>query len=109
MPHRKPTLRGTGEAVSVLSNVSGSLRNMISWDTPLKRSSDVRSPLTPSSVVNCRCVHAILQQQATTLTGAGEAVSVLTNVSWSLGKTRPALPLTKTCRKYTTPQETVHR
>ena len=34
---------------------------MISWDTPLKRSSDVRSPLTPSSVVSCRCVPAILQ------------------------------------------------
>ena len=61
MPHRKPTLRGTGEAVSVLSNVSWSLRNMISWDTPLKRSSDVRSPLTPSYIVNCRCVPAILQ------------------------------------------------
>ena len=44
-----------------------------------------------------------------TLTGAGEAVSVLTNVSWSLGKTRPTLPLTQNSRKYTTPQETVHK
>ena len=44
-----------------------------------------------------------------TLTGAGEAVSVPTNLSWSLGKTRPTLPLTQKSSKYATPQETVHK
>ena len=98
MPYRKPTLRGTGEAVRVLSNVYGSLPNMISWDTPLKRSSDVRSPLIPSHIVNCRCVPAILQ----------------INIDWSRGGSKcpnkyMLIPLTQKSRKYATPQETVHK
>ena len=62
------------------------------------------SPLPVLSIVDVS-----MPSCKSTLTGAGEAVSVLTNVSWSLGKTRPTLPLTQKSRKYATPQETVHK